>query len=68
MMFIDDFEVILFDQGKTFIFQNDRFGPEVDYHSIYRSLGGNRLSSGEVYQIMERLYIHMLESSHNSHG
>ncbi len=61
--FVDDFDVILFDQGKTFIFENDRFGPDEDYLSVYQSLGGNRLSSGELHRIVQTICHYMLESS-----
>lgn len=61
--FIDDFDVILLDMGNTFMFDCDRFGQEVDYHSTYRSIGGNRLSAGAISPLINRLFKHMLEIS-----
>jgi len=62
---IDDLNVILLDMGNTFMFECDRFGKEVDYHSTYRSLGGNRLSSESISLLINRLFEHMLEISRN---
>jgi putative hydrolase of the HAD superfamily len=63
--FIDDLNVILLDMGNTFMFECDRFGQGVDYHSTYRNLGGNRLSSGSISLAINRLFEHMLEISRN---
>lgn len=44
MRFLDRFSVILLDLNGTFMFGEDRFGPEQDYHATYRALGCSRLS------------------------
>lgn len=59
------FDVILLDQGKTFLFENDRFGPAVDYFATYRDLGGVVLSRARVQAIVARLFDHFLELSHD---
>ncbi len=61
--FIDDFNVILLDMGNTFMFGCDRFGQEVDYHSTYHTLGGDRLSSGSISLLINSLFEHMLDIS-----
>ena len=61
--FLDDFHVILLDMGNTFMFGCDRFGQKVDYHSTYRGLGGNRLSSESISLLINRLFEHMLDIS-----
>jgi len=43
------FAVVLLDMNGTLMFGGDRFGPEQDYASTYRALGGRRLA-GEVVQ------------------
>jgi HAD superfamily hydrolase (TIGR01549 family) len=57
--FIDQFEVILLDQGQTFMFDNDRFGAEVDYFSTYRQIGGKHLSRERLDVIMKNLVAHL---------
>ena len=57
--FIEQYEVILLDQGKTFMFNNDRFGPEEDYYRTYHSLGGKYLSEKELSKVVNTLVDHM---------
>jgi putative hydrolase of the HAD superfamily len=57
---ISSFNVILLDQGKTFMFENDRFGPDVDYAATYRDLGGADLSPARVQTVVARLFDHFL--------
>lgn len=45
---LDRFSAVLLDLNGTFMFGQDRFGPDQDYHSTYRGLDGERLGSGEV--------------------
>ena len=58
--FIDKFSVILLDMGNTFMFANDRFGPEVDYYSTYRDVGGSKLGSETISQLINTLFNHLL--------
>lgn len=57
--FIDRFEIILLDQGQTFMFENDRFGAEVDYFSTYRQIGGRLLTKEQLKAVMEKLVAHL---------
>jgi FMN phosphatase YigB (HAD superfamily) len=66
--FISDFEVILLDQGKTFMFDHDRFGPGADYFSTYRKLGGDKLSSDRLQAVIHDLYARLLAASRDSAG
>ncbi len=53
--FIDRYDVIFLDQGRTFMFANDRFGPMEDYFATYRGLGGAHLSSERLHGMMSGL-------------
>lgn len=60
MSAFSSFDVILLDQGKTFMFENDRFGPEVDYAATYRSLGGTVLAPERVNSVVTDLFDYLL--------
>jgi putative hydrolase of the HAD superfamily len=45
---LDEFRVILLDMNGTFMFGEDRFGPNEYFYEAYRALGGNALSPDEV--------------------
>lgn len=60
---LDHFSVLLLDLNSTFMFGEDRFGPEEDFHATYRSLGGTVLGREKVaaairncYDAMSRIY------------
>jgi putative hydrolase of the HAD superfamily len=60
---LDHFSVVLLDLNSTFMFGEDRFGPEEDFHATYRSLGGAVLGREQVqtairncYDAMSRIY------------
>ena len=55
-MFIDAFDVILLDQGRTFMFEIDRFGPDEDYARTYKRIGGRILSDAEVNRVTSQIY------------
>lgn len=63
--FIDRFEVILLDMGRTFMFNIDRFSDSEDYEATYRQLGGNRLSGGEVGGIVSGVFDKMASDARN---
>jgi putative hydrolase of the HAD superfamily len=44
MPFLDQFSVLLLDMNGTFMFGEDRFGAEENFHATYRALGGGALS------------------------
>ena len=50
--FLRNFDVILLDMNSTFMFDEDRFGPDQDYAATYRSLNGSRLSGDQVHEII----------------
>lgn len=52
MRFLDQYDVVLLDMNGTFMFGYDRFGPEEDFYSTYRSLGGRTLDDHAVASIM----------------
>jgi hypothetical protein len=54
------FDVILLDQGKTFMFENDRFGLQIDYATTYRALGGITLSPARVQRVVNQLFDRLL--------
>lgn len=62
MRFIDAYDVILLDQGKTFMFENDRFGPQEDYADTYRRVGGTALSPTQIRDTVEHVYSTLLKA------
>ena len=63
--FIDRFDVILLDMGRTFMFGVDRFSDSEDYGATYRRIGGRVLSSRTVSGVISRLFDKMLRDSRN---
>ena len=53
---LKDVDVILLDQGETFMFENDRFGPDEDYASTYQRVGGMTQSPDEVQKLIEEVF------------
>jgi putative hydrolase of the HAD superfamily len=67
MRLIDRFKALLLDMNGTFMFGEDRFDPEEDFHRTYLSIGGRRLSEADLnryiracYEGMSRDYGHPL--------
>ncbi|NKB60524.1 MAG: HAD-IA family hydrolase [Alphaproteobacteria bacterium] len=50
--FLNAFDVLLLDVNGTFMFGQDRFGPDQDYATTYRTLGGRTLSDGRVDELV----------------
>ncbi len=46
------FDVILLDVNGTFMFGQDRFGPDQDYAATYRALGGEDFSDSRVRELV----------------
>ena len=63
--FIDRFDVILLDMGRTFIFNVDRFSDDDDFGATYRQVGGSTLSNGKVHRIISTAFDKMLSYSRN---
>ncbi len=62
---LDRFSALLLDLNGTFMFGQDRFGPDEDYHSTYRNLGGQRLSSGEVRAAIDACHFQLNRHYHD---
>ncbi|MFC1895893.1 HAD family hydrolase [Thermodesulfobacteriota bacterium] len=58
--FIDAFGVIFLDMGNTFMFECDRFGPDIDYFASYRDVGGDSLDAGTVSAVINHLFERVL--------
>jgi HAD superfamily hydrolase (TIGR01509 family) len=63
--FIDGFDVILLDMGRTFMFDVDRFSDSEDYGATYCGIGGSKLSDWEVHRIISALFDKMLSDCRN---
>lgn len=55
----ETFDVILLDVNGTFMFGQDRFGPDQDYASTYRQLGGTGLDSDRVELLTQQCIDYM---------
>jgi len=63
MRFIDRFEVVLLDMGRTFMFNVDRFNEDDDFGATYRKAGGNRLQGEDVFEILSAIFHQMIADS-----
>jgi FMN phosphatase YigB (HAD superfamily) len=55
IQFLQVFDTLLFDMGDTFMFGCDRFSPTEDHLSVYRSLGGTKLSQKELSEAITHI-------------
>lgn len=53
------FSGVLLDVNGTFIFGEDRFGPDQDYYATYSNLGGQQLEPAAVRIAVLACYEHM---------
>jgi len=60
MRFLDRFDAILFDLNGTLAVDFDRFGPEQDFHSTYRALGGRDLVPETLDRIIREALVRCL--------
>ena len=51
-------QALLLDMNNTFMFGEDRFGPEQDYSIYYRQLGGC-LSDTEINQVITTVFLYL---------
>jgi FMN phosphatase YigB (HAD superfamily) len=51
---------LLFDMGRTFMFNGDRFGSDADFYRTYLDLGGKRLSADEVNHFVRECFVQMM--------
>jgi FMN phosphatase YigB (HAD superfamily) len=56
---LDDFDVLLLDMNSTFMFGEDRFGPDEDFAATYRDVGGESLPAGEVNRIIRAAFAYL---------
>jgi putative hydrolase of the HAD superfamily len=63
MRLLDSYQVLLLDMNGTFMFGEDRFGPEQDFYATYRALGGSRMNSSDVTRAVLECYAGMLRDS-----
>jgi FMN phosphatase YigB (HAD superfamily) len=65
MRFIDKFEVVLLDMGRTFMFGIDRFSDSEDYEATYRLLGGDKLTAEQLRRIVSAVFAKMASDARN---
>lgn len=53
---LDRFAVVLLDLNSTFMFDEDRFGPDQDYHATYAAEGGRALPPAAVRAAVDACY------------
>jgi len=63
--FVDKFDVVLLDMGRTFMFDVDRFSSGEHFGTTYRDVGGKTLSDGEVSRAISALFEKLLSYSRN---
>ena len=61
--FIDTFDTILLDMGRTFMFDVDRFSPAEDFGATYRTVGGRALKDEQVREVILSVFDRMLADS-----
>jgi len=49
---LEEYPVLMLDMNGTFMFGQDRFGSEEDFFATYKTLGGRKLSTKEVFCII----------------
>ncbi len=65
MSILRRYEVTLLDMNSTFMFGEDRFGPNEDFSATYRALGGTSLNSGEIANAIRATYAIMAADYEN---
>lgn len=56
MTLLDRFPCLLLDMNGTFMFDQDRFGDDEDFHATYRAVGGVRLTPAAVTRHIRACY------------
>ena len=62
--FLASFQALLLDLNGTFMFGQDRFGPDEDYHATYLKLGGSMLDRADVHIIVDETLGEMKRQAH----
>jgi putative hydrolase of the HAD superfamily len=63
--FIKDYEILVFDMGRTIMFEGDRFENGQDFERTYRELGGSELYRAELHEVINDIYGNLLNRSRN---
>jgi len=63
--YVKDFEILIFDMGKTFMYGGDRFDESQDYEASYRWLGGERLDNKTLHYLFHYIYDSFLAITRN---
>jgi putative hydrolase of the HAD superfamily len=58
---LDHFSILLLDMNNTFMFDEDNFGPNEDFHATYSALGGSLLSEEQVQGSIRSCFDTMLD-------
>lgn len=58
--FIKDYDVLIFDLGKTIMFEGDRFGNSQDYEDTYKSFGGCLINNEDLHELISHIYSTLL--------
>lgn len=61
--YIENFGILLFDMGNTFMFGGDVFDNGQDYEATYRSLGGKSLTNKTLHELFYYIYGTLLNRS-----
>lgn len=61
--YIDKYKVLLLDMGRTFMFNVDRFYDADAVWAMYCNLGGDRLNSQDLYQILSQVFHQIIADS-----
>ena len=62
---LDRYSALLLDLNGTFMFGQDRFGPDQDYHATYHALGGRRLSPEAIRRVVDACCAHLNRLYHD---
>lgn len=63
--YITQFDVLLIDMDKTFMFGGNRCGDEQYYEQTYRSFGGKKFNNSGLHEFFNFSYVKLLEKSRN---
>lgn len=65
LKFIKNYEFLIFDMGRTFMFEGDGFDKNQNYERTYQSFGGKSLSNENLHEIIYKIYGDLLNRSRN---
>jgi FMN phosphatase YigB (HAD superfamily) len=62
---LTQYTALLLDMNRTFMFESDRFGPEEDYYTTYREIGGYALERERLLHIMQLGFDALMQAYHS---